>query len=105
MTMHLIYFQFLKVVNLNQQPPIPHPAATSSSAGKYPVCNAGDPGLIPQLGRSLGEGIGHPLQFSWASLVAQGTHYSFLAWGITRDRGACWSTVHGVPKTQTQLSD
>ena len=32
--------------------------------------NAGDPGLIPGLGRSAGEGIGYPLQHSWASLVA-----------------------------------
>ena len=35
------------------------------------TCNAGDPGLIPGLGRSTGEGIGYPLQYSWASLVAQ----------------------------------
>ena len=33
--------------------------------------NAGDPGLIPGPGRSTGEGIGYPLQYSWASLVAQ----------------------------------
>ena len=31
----------------------------------------GDPGLIPELGRSVREGIGYPLQHSWASLVAQ----------------------------------
>ena len=42
-----------------------------SSAGKEPTCNAADPGLIPGLGRSAGEGIGYPLQYSWASLVAQ----------------------------------
>ena len=35
------------------------------------ACNAGDPGSIPGLGRSAGEGIGYPLQYSWASLVAQ----------------------------------
>ena len=34
-------------------------------------CNAGDPGSVPGLGRSPGEGIGYPLQYSWASLVAQ----------------------------------
>ena len=34
-------------------------------------CNAGGPSLIPGLGRSAGEGIGYPLQYSWASLVAQ----------------------------------
>ena len=42
-----------------------------SSAGKESACNAGDPGLIPGSGRSTGEGIGYPLQYSWASLVAQ----------------------------------
>ena len=41
-----------------------------SSVGKESACNAGDPGLIPGLGRSTGEGIGYPLQYSWASLVA-----------------------------------
>ena len=39
--------------------------------GKESACNAGDPGSIPGLGRSSGEGIGYPLQYSWASLVAQ----------------------------------
>ena len=34
-------------------------------------CNAGDPSLIPGWGRSAGEGIDYPLQYSWASLVAQ----------------------------------
>ena len=42
-----------------------------SSAGKEATCNSEDPGLIPGLGRSTGEGIGYPLQYSWASLVAQ----------------------------------
>ena len=41
------------------------------SAGKESVFNAGDPGLITGLGRSPGEGIGYPLQDSWASLVSQ----------------------------------
>ena len=41
------------------------------SVGKESTCNAGDPGLIPGSGRSPGEGIGYPLQYSWASLVAQ----------------------------------
>ena len=43
----------------------------NSSVGKGSACNAGDPSLIPGLGRSAGEGIGYPLQYSWASLVAQ----------------------------------
>ena len=42
-----------------------------SSVGKESTCKAGDPGLIPGLGRSAGEGIGYPLQYSWASFVAQ----------------------------------
>ena len=43
----------------------------SSSAGKEDPCNAGEPNSIPGLGRSDGEGIGYPLQYSWASLLAQ----------------------------------
>ena len=41
------------------------------SAGKESPCNAGDPGLIPGLGRSPGEGIDYPLQYSWASVMTQ----------------------------------
>ena len=53
-----------------------------SSAGKESTCSTGDPGLIPGSGRSLGEGIGHPLQYSWASLVAQ----------IVKNQPAMWET-------------
>ena len=42
-----------------------------SSAGKESACNAGDLRLIPGLRRYLEEVIGYPLQYSWASLVAQ----------------------------------
>ena len=42
-----------------------------NSAGKESTWNAGDPGWILGSGRSPGEGIGYPLQYSWASLVAQ----------------------------------
>ena len=42
-----------------------------SSAGKESVCNAEDPPSIPGMERSPGERIGYPLQYSWASLVAQ----------------------------------
>ena len=42
-----------------------------SSVGKESTCNAGDPGSIPELGRSPGEGISYPCQYSRASLVAQ----------------------------------
>ena len=42
-----------------------------SSVGKKFACNGGDPGLIPGSGRSAGERIGYPFQYSWASLVVQ----------------------------------
>ena len=42
-----------------------------SSVGKESACNAGDPGSIPGSGRATGEGIGYPLQYSWAYLVAK----------------------------------
>ena len=41
------------------------------SAGKESACNAGDPGSMPGSRISAGEGIGYPLQYSWAPLVAQ----------------------------------
>ena len=79
-----------------------------SSVGKESACNEGDPSSIPRLQRSTGEGIGYPLQYSWASLVVQlvknppsmrktwvwslgwedplengkTTHFSILAWRI-----------------------
>ena len=58
---------------------------------KNPTCNVGDLGSIPGLGRSSGEG--------------KDTHSSILAWRIPMDREAWQATVHGVPKSQTQLSD
>ena len=42
-----------------------------SSVGKESACDAGDANSIPGSGRSAGERIGYPLQYSWASLVAQ----------------------------------
>ena len=42
-----------------------------SSAGKESACQAGGPDLIPELGRSPGEGIAYSFQYSWAALVAQ----------------------------------
>ena len=57
-----------------------------SSAGKESACNAGDPGLIPGLGRSAGEGKGYPLQCS----------------GLENSMDCI---VHGVAKSRTQLSD
>ena len=41
------------------------------SVGQESTCNAGDPGSIPGSGRSTGERLGYPLQYSWASLMAQ----------------------------------
>ena len=41
-----------------------------SSAGKESTCNSGDPGPISESGRSTGEGVGYPPQYSWASQVA-----------------------------------
>jgi len=42
-----------------------------SSVGKESACNAGDTSSVPESGRSAKEGIGYPLQYSWASFVAQ----------------------------------
>ena len=53
-----------------------------SSAGKESACNAGDPSSIPGSGRSAGEGIGYPLQYSQASLVAQ----------LVKNLAAMWKT-------------
>ena len=57
------------------------------SESKECACNTGDPGLIPGLGGSLGEGHGNSLQLN------------------SMDRGAWWATVHGVAKSRTRLSD
>ena len=51
-----------------------------SSAGEDFTCNTGDPGSIPGLGRSAGEGIGYPLRYSWASLVAQTVKHLSTMW-------------------------
>ena len=73
-----------------------HTDFLSSSAGKESPCNAGDPGSIPWLGRSSGEGIGYPLLYSWASLVAQlvknpsamqETLVQFLGWEDLLEKG------------------
>ena len=51
-----------------------------SSVGKESACDAGGPGSIPGSGRSALEGIGYPLQYSWASLVAQLVKNSPAMW-------------------------
>ena len=102
-----------------------HEGFSDSSVGQESACNAGDHGLIPGSGRSAGEGIGYPFQYSWASLVARlvknppamwetgvrslgwedllekgkATHSGILAWRIP------WRVVHGVPKSWTRPSD
>ena len=96
---------------------------------KESACNAGDLGSLPGWGRSPGEGIGYPCQYSWASLVAQSvknqtavqetwvwslswedpleegmaTHSIILTWRIPKERGPWWVSVHGA-KSRTGLS-
>ena len=98
----------------------------SSSDGKKSACNAGEPTWVPGWGRSPGEGIGSPLQYSWASLVAQlvenlpamleawvgkipagGGHGNPLQYScLEKPHGqrAWWAAVHGVTKGWTRLS-
>ena len=93
-----------------------------SSTGKEPACSAGDPGLIPGSGRSAREGIGYPLQYAWASVVAQLVEFAkreawvqSLGWDDPLEKGLAtqssilaWRipwTVHGVTKSRTQLSN
>ena len=52
-------------------PGCPRVGFPDSSVSRESACNAGDPGSIPGSGRSTGEEIGYPLQYSRASLVAQ----------------------------------
>ena len=61
------------------------------SDGKASACNVGDPGSIPGSGRSPGEGNVYPLQYPCLENSMNG--------------GAWWAIVHGVAKSQTQLSD
>ena len=96
-----------------------------SSVGKKSACNAGNPGSIPGWRRSHGEGIGYPLQYSWASLVAQMVRIrlqcrrpGFHPWvgkiSCRRERlptqysgleNSMDCIVYGVTKSRTQLSD
>ena len=59
--------------------------------GKESACSVRDPGLIPGLGRSPGEGHGYPLRYSCLE--------------NSMDRGAWQVAVHGTAKSQTRLSD
>ena len=58
-----------------------------SSVGTESACNAGDPGSIPQLGRSPGEGNGNPLQYSYLENLM--------------DSGAWQATVHGLQESDS----
>ena len=60
-----------------------------SSVGKESTYNEGDPGLIPGLGGSAGEGIHYPLQYSWVSLVVQLVNNP-PAMGETWVQSLCW---------------
>ena len=105
-----------------------HETSETSFPGKESTCNAGDPGSIPGSRRSPGDGIDYPLQYSSAFLVEKNppamwetwdrslgwkdpleegmaTHSGILAWRIPMDRGAWRTTIHGVSKSQIQLSD
>ena len=80
-----------------------------SSASKESTCNAGDPGSIPGLGRSPGEAIGYPLQYSWASLVAQAVNIICFI-DFTRafdcvDRDKLWKALKemGIPDHLTYI--
>ena len=55
----------------NGKPLLSFPGSQLVKKKKKTACSAGDPGSIPGLGRSAREGIGYPLQYSWASLVTQ----------------------------------
>ena len=99
---------------------------SGSSVGKEFACNEGERSSISGSGRSPGEGIGYPLQYPWASLVAQtvknpltnwetwvrslgweGNSYpsSILAWRIPWRENSWQAPVHGVAKSPTRLSD
>ena len=62
-----------------------------ASNGKESACNAGDLCSIPGSGRYPGEGNGNPLQYSCLE--------------NSMDKGTWWATVHGVTKSQIQLSN
>ena len=63
----------------------------AGSDGKESACNVGDSGSMPESGRSPGEGNGNPLQYSCLE--------------NPMDRGAWQTTVHGVAKSGTRLSN
>ena len=65
-----------------------------SSVGKESTCNESDPSLIPESERSIGEGIGYPLRYSWASLVTQ----------LVKNPPAMWETWVGKIRWRRELA-
>ena len=86
-----------------------------SSFGKESTCNARDLGSIPGLGRSPGDRKGYPFQYSVLGNSREcivhgikegnGTPLQYSCLENPMDGGAWWVAVHGVTKSQTQLSD
>ena len=83
---------------------------TVESIRVFHLClSAGDTSLIPGMGRSVGEGIGYPFQYSWASLVAQlvknppamrGTWVRSLGWEDPLEKGM--ATHSSIPTWRIQ---
>ena len=123
-----LFLCFLRFFGLKENafnPEIPNYQKTKKHpvtllAGKESACNAGNSSLIPRSGQFTGEGIGYPLQYCWASLVAQlvknsdcnaGVLVRSLGWEYPLEKGkATHSTIltwripwaiHGVAKSWT----
>ena len=87
-----LFFFTLYFLTLSTFPPVhvlilPLNLFPCGSIGKKSGCNVGDPGSVPGLGRSPGEGNGNPLQYSCLE--------------NSMDQGDWQATVHGVTKSQT----
>ena len=91
-----VYFQNFFITQIETLYPLPGTTERflgfpDGSDGKESICNVGDLGSIPGLGRSPGEGNANPFQYSCLE--------------NSMDRGAWQATVYGVTKSQTGLSD
>ena len=71
------------------------------SDGKESVCNAGNPGSVPESGRSLGEGNGYPLQYSCLENAMDRDAWQATVHRVALSRTRLRPTVHGVAKNQT----
>ena len=81
----MVFFNLLFIIVIGKE------RLPSDSHSKESAHNAGDPGSIPGLGRSPGEGNGNPLQYSCL--------------GNPMDRGIWQATFHGVAKVRQRLSN